>query len=105
MHRIRLEDGVKLNRDFLRRLNSKQGEVVLKEINELRDAGIIYVIPDSEWVSLIHIFPKRGLSVVSNNKGDMMSHAQLRAIGCVWIIRSLTKLPIKTISLSFLMIK
>ncbi|CAM8987836.1 unnamed protein product [Rhodiola kirilowii] len=73
MHRINLEEGVKPSREMLRRLNPKLSEVVFKEITKLRDAGIIYSVPDSEWVSPIHVVPKKGgLTVVQNAKGELV---------------------------------
>ncbi|CAM8930795.1 unnamed protein product [Rhodiola kirilowii] len=73
MHRINLEENVKLSRELLRRLNPKLSEVVFKEITKLRDAGIIYSVPDSEWVSPIHVVPKKGgLTVVQNDKGELV---------------------------------
>ncbi|CAM8990149.1 unnamed protein product [Rhodiola kirilowii] len=73
MHRINLEEDVKPSREMLRRLNPKLSEVVFKEITKLRDAGIIYSVPDSEWVSPIHVVPKKGgLTVVKNDKGELV---------------------------------
>ncbi|CAM8978924.1 unnamed protein product [Rhodiola kirilowii] len=73
MHRINLDDDVKPSREMLRRLNPKLSEVVFKEITKLRDAGIIYSVPDSEWVSPIHCIPKKGgLTVVKNDKGELV---------------------------------
>ncbi|CAM8998028.1 unnamed protein product [Rhodiola kirilowii] len=73
MHRINLEENVKPSRELLRRLNPKLSEVVFKEITKLRDAGIIYSVPDSEWVSPIHVVPKKGgLMVVQNDKGELV---------------------------------
>ncbi|CAM8923321.1 unnamed protein product [Rhodiola kirilowii] len=73
MHRINLEENVKPSRELLRRLNPKLSEVVFKEITKLRDTGIIYSVPDSEWVSPIHVVPKKGgLTVVQNEKGELV---------------------------------
>ncbi|CAM8942724.1 unnamed protein product [Rhodiola kirilowii] len=73
MHRINLEENVKPSRELLRRLNPKLSEVVFKEVTKLRDAGIIYSVPDSEWVSPIHVVPKKGgLTVVQNDKGELV---------------------------------
>ena len=35
-------------------------EVVRKEIVRLLDAGIIYPVKESEWVSPVHCVPKKG---------------------------------------------
>ncbi|CAM8931446.1 unnamed protein product [Rhodiola kirilowii] len=69
MHRIHLEDDAKPSSEHLRRLNPNLNEVVFKEIAKLCDAGIIYSVVDLEWVSPIHVVPKKGgLTVVTNNK-------------------------------------
>ncbi|CAM8969053.1 unnamed protein product [Rhodiola kirilowii] len=74
MHRINLEENAKPSREFLRRLNPKLSNVVFKEITKLRDAGIIYSVPDSEWVSHIHVVPKKGeLTIVQNDKGELVT--------------------------------
>ncbi|CAM8948467.1 unnamed protein product [Rhodiola kirilowii] len=73
MHRINVDKNAKPSREFLRRLNPNLSEVVFKEITKLRDAGIIYSVPDSEWVSPIHVVPKKGgLTVVQNDKGELV---------------------------------
>jgi hypothetical protein len=42
-------------------------------VNKLLDAGIIYPIFDSKWVSSIHIVPKRvGLMVVKNKDNELV---------------------------------
>ena len=53
-HKIKLEDNAKPVRDPQRRLNPKMKEVVRKEILKLLEAGIIYPVADSEWVSPVH---------------------------------------------------
>ena len=48
-------------------------EVVKKEIMKMLDAGIIYPISDSKWVSPVHVVPKKGgLTVVENEKGELV---------------------------------
>ena len=59
-HTITLEKDAKPNRDPQRRLNPPMMEVVQKEILKWLDAGVIYPIADSEWVSPIHVVPKKG---------------------------------------------
>ncbi|CAN6447216.1 unnamed protein product [Victoria cruziana] len=71
MHRIHLEEGRKPSREFQRRLNPALKEVVKKEIIKWLDAGIIYPISDSEWVSPIQMVPKKaGLTVIKNEHGE-----------------------------------
>ena len=60
MHRIHMEEGSKPSIENQRRLNPNMKEVVKKEIMKLLDAGIIYPISDSNWVSPIHVVPKKG---------------------------------------------
>ena len=48
-------------------------EVVRTKVIKLLDAGIIYPITDSKWVSPIHVVPKRvGLTVVKNKDNELM---------------------------------
>ena len=55
-----MEEGFKPSIENQRRLNPNMKEVVKKEIMKLLDAGIIYPISDSQWVSPIHVVPKKG---------------------------------------------
>ncbi|KAK8675809.1 hypothetical protein V6N13_033872 [Hibiscus sabdariffa] len=72
MHRILLEDGTKPSRESQRRLNPTMSEVVM-EILKLKDAGIIYPISDSKWVSPIHVVPKKtGITVVRNSNNELV---------------------------------
>ena len=45
-------------------------EVVKKEVVKLLDAGIIYPISDSEWVSPLQVVPKKGGMIVIKNERD-----------------------------------
>jgi hypothetical protein len=58
MHKIHLEGNSKPLREPQRRLNPAMQEVVRMEVIKLLDAGIIYPIFDSKWVSLIYVVPK-----------------------------------------------
>ncbi|XP_055960233.1 uncharacterized protein LOC126678772 [Mercurialis annua] len=74
MHKIHLEDESKRSTQRQRRLNPNMKEVVHKEIVKLLDAGIIYPISDSGWVSPIQCVPKKGgITVVENDKGEQIS--------------------------------
>ena len=58
--------------DHQHRLNSKMKEVVRTEILKLLEAGIIYPIAHSRWVSLVHCVPKKGgITVVPNDKNEL----------------------------------
>nr|KAJ0212571.1 hypothetical protein LSAT_V11C400157210 [Lactuca sativa] len=73
MHKILMEDECKPSRDAQRRLNPPKMEVVKKEILKLLNAGMIYPISDSKWVSPVQVILKKtGITVVENNKGMMV---------------------------------
>ncbi|XP_031393661.1 uncharacterized protein LOC116205261 [Punica granatum] len=73
MHRILLEKDAQPKRDPQRKLNPTMKEVVMKEILKLLDLGIIYPISDSQWVSPIHVVPKKtGLTLVKNERGELV---------------------------------
>jgi hypothetical protein len=72
-HRIPMEDQCKPVVDHQRRLIHAMREVVKEEVIKLLDAGIIYPVPHSEWVSLVHCVPKKGvLTVVKNEKNELI---------------------------------
>ncbi|CAM8923882.1 unnamed protein product [Rhodiola kirilowii] len=74
MHRILLEDGAKPSREPQRRLNPIMMEIVQKEIQKLLDADVIYPISDSQWVSLVHVVPKKsGITVEEDAEGKMVT--------------------------------
>ena len=56
-HHIYFEDDAKASREPQRRLNPKLKEVVKGEVLKLLDAGIIYHISDSRWVSPVQVVP------------------------------------------------
>ena len=59
MHRILLEDGHKPSVEAQRRLNLTMKEVERKEVLKWLDAGVIYPISDSLWVSLVQVVKKK----------------------------------------------
>jgi len=59
MHKIKMEDEYKPVVQPQRRLNPTMKEVVKKEVLKLLEAGMIYPISDSEWVSPVHVVPKK----------------------------------------------
>ncbi|CAM8913896.1 unnamed protein product [Rhodiola kirilowii] len=74
MHRISLEDGAKPSREHQRRLNPIMMEIVQKEIQKLLDADVIYPISDSQWVSPVHVVPKKcGITVEEDAEGNMVT--------------------------------
>ena len=73
MHNILLEDGAKPVRQPQRRLNPVISDVVKKKVTKLLQVGIIYPISDSQWVSPIHVVPKKtSLTVVKNEKEELI---------------------------------
>ena len=58
MHQIHPEENVKTSREARRNLNPFLKEVVRVEVMKLLDAGIIYPISDSQWVSPMQVMPK-----------------------------------------------
>ena len=68
-----MEKDAKPVRDPQRRLNPKMKEVVRKEILKLLEAGIIYPVADSDWVSPVNCVPKKGgITVVRNDKDEFL---------------------------------
>ena len=54
-------------------VNPKMKDVVRTEVLKLLAAGIIYLIADSKWVSLVHCVPKKGgMTVVPNDKNELI---------------------------------
>ncbi|TQD93529.1 hypothetical protein C1H46_020876 [Malus baccata] len=73
MHKILMEDGVKPAIDAQRRLNPIMKEVVRNEVMKLLDAGMIYPISDSKWISPTQVVPKRsGITVVKNDNNELV---------------------------------
>ena len=58
-HRIFLEDESRLVREAQRRLNPKVWEVVKEEILQWLNVEIIYPISDNQWMSQVHVVPKK----------------------------------------------
>ncbi|GJW67151.1 reverse transcriptase domain-containing protein [Tanacetum coccineum] len=56
-----------------RRVNPKIHDVIKKEVEKLLDAGLIYPISDSPWVSPVHCVPKKGgMTVVTNEENELV---------------------------------
>jgi hypothetical protein len=68
-----MEPDAKLVIEYQRRLIPKMKEVVRNEVLKLLDAGIIYTIANSRWVSHIHCIPKKGgITVVPNENNELI---------------------------------
>ena len=73
MHMILLEDNAKTSIEHQRRLNPVMKEVFIKEVLKWLNAGFIYAISDSPWVSPVHVVPKKGgFTVIKNEKNELI---------------------------------
>nr|GEU62598.1 reverse transcriptase domain-containing protein [Tanacetum cinerariifolium] len=59
-HKILLEDDFSPKVQSQRRVNPKIHDVIKKEVKKLLNAGLIYPISDSPWVSPVDCVPKKG---------------------------------------------
>ncbi|GJX44753.1 reverse transcriptase domain-containing protein [Tanacetum coccineum] len=72
-HKILIENDFKPVVQHQRRVNPKIHEVMKKEVLKLLDAGLIYPISDSPWVSPVHCVPKKGgFTVVENDENELI---------------------------------
>ncbi|KAI5391416.1 hypothetical protein KIW84_076284 [Lathyrus oleraceus] len=84
MHKILMEEDFKPVAQPQRRLNPTMKEVVRKEVVKLLDAGMIYPISDSPWVSPVHVVPKKGgMTVIRNDKDELIPTKVARGGECV----------------------
>ena len=78
--------------DHQRCLNPKMKEVVRNEILKLLEAGIIYLVADSQWVSHVHCVPKKGgITVVPNDKNELIPQRIVTGYRMVIDFRKLNK--------------
>nr|GFA18281.1 reverse transcriptase domain-containing protein [Tanacetum cinerariifolium] len=72
-HKILMEEDYKPTVQHQRRVNPKIHDVIKKEVEKLLDAGLIYPISDSPWVSPVHCVPKKvGFTVVENEENKLI---------------------------------
>nr|GEW88777.1 reverse transcriptase domain-containing protein [Tanacetum cinerariifolium] len=72
-YKILMEDDYKPAVQSQRRVNPKIHEVIKKEVIKLLEAGMIYPISDSPWVSPIHCVPKKGeITVVEIENNELI---------------------------------
>nr|GFA05172.1 reverse transcriptase domain-containing protein [Tanacetum cinerariifolium] len=72
-HKILMEEDYKPAVQHQRQINPKIHDVIKKEVEKLLDAGLIYPISDSPWVSPVDCVPKKGGStVVENEKNELI---------------------------------
>nr|GEX63202.1 putative reverse transcriptase domain-containing protein [Tanacetum cinerariifolium] len=73
LHKILLEEDFSPKVQSQRRVNPKIHDVIKKEVEKLLDAGLIYPISDSPWVSPIHCVPKKGgMTVIKNEENKLV---------------------------------
>ena len=73
MHKILMEESYKRSIKHQRRLNPVMKEVVRVEVLKLLNAGIIYAISNSGWVSPVQVVPKiGGITMVRNEKIELL---------------------------------
>ena len=102
-HKINMEPDAKPVVDHQRRSNPKMKEVIRTEILKLLEAGIIYPIADSRWVSLVHCVPKKGgINVVPNDKNELIPQRIVTDYRMVIDYRKLNKATRKDHTLCFL---
>nr|GFB02132.1 reverse transcriptase domain-containing protein [Tanacetum cinerariifolium] len=72
-HKILLEEEHSPKVQSQRRVNPKIHDVIKKEVEKLLDAGLIYPISDSPWVSPIHCVPKKGgMTVIKKDENELI---------------------------------
>ena len=73
MHKILLEDNAKTSIEHQRRLNPVIKDVVRKKGLIWLNAGFIYSISDSSWVSPVHVVPKKGgFTMIKNERNELI---------------------------------
>nr|GEZ03435.1 reverse transcriptase domain-containing protein [Tanacetum cinerariifolium] len=72
-HKILIEEDFEPVVQYQRRVNPKIHDVIKQEVLKLLNAGLIYPISDSPWVSPVHYVPKKGgFTVVENEDNELI---------------------------------
>ncbi|GKD24209.1 reverse transcriptase domain-containing protein, partial [Tanacetum coccineum] len=72
-HKILMEEDYEPSVQSQGRVNPKIHDVIKKEVEKLLDAGLIYPISDSPWVSPVHCVPKKGgMTVITNDENELI---------------------------------
>nr|GEV79577.1 retrovirus-related Pol polyprotein [Tanacetum cinerariifolium] len=72
-HKILMEEDFTPTVQHQRRVDPKTHDVIKQEVIKLLDAGLIYPIYDSPWVSPVHCVPKKGgFTVVENEDNELI---------------------------------
>nr|GEU96376.1 reverse transcriptase domain-containing protein [Tanacetum cinerariifolium] len=83
--KILMEEGFEPMVQHQRSVNPKIHDVIKQEVLKLLDAGLIYPISDSPWVSPVHCAQKKGgFTVVENEENELIS-TRLVTGWCVYI--------------------
>ncbi|XP_075499196.1 uncharacterized protein LOC142537576 [Primulina tabacum] len=74
MHKILMQESYSPYVDHQRRLSPAMKEVLRDEVLKLLNAGVIYAISDSSWVSPVQVVPEKGgITVVRNENNELIS--------------------------------
>nr|GEU93028.1 reverse transcriptase domain-containing protein [Tanacetum cinerariifolium] len=76
-HKILIEEDFTPAVQHQRRVNPKIYDVIKQEVIKLLDAGLIYPISDSPWVSSVHYVPKKGGFIVVENEDNELIPTRL----------------------------
>nr|GEU68017.1 reverse transcriptase domain-containing protein [Tanacetum cinerariifolium] len=76
-HKILMEEDFEPAVQHQRRVNPKINDFIKQEVIKLLDAGLIYPISDSPWVSRVHCVPKKGGFTMVENKDNELILARL----------------------------
>nr|GFB98685.1 reverse transcriptase domain-containing protein [Tanacetum cinerariifolium] len=72
-HKIFMEEDFEPAVQHQKRVNPKIHDVIKQEVIKLLEAGLIYPISDSPWVSPVHCVPKKGgFTVVENEDNELI---------------------------------
>nr|GEY04103.1 reverse transcriptase domain-containing protein [Tanacetum cinerariifolium] len=69
-HKVLMEEDFEPAVQHQRRINLKIHDFIKQEVLKLLDAGLIYPISESPWVSPVHYVPKKGGFTVVENKDN-----------------------------------
>nr|GFA17495.1 reverse transcriptase domain-containing protein [Tanacetum cinerariifolium] len=76
-HKILMEEDFEPAVQHQRRVHPKNHDVIKQEVLKLLEAGLIYPISDSPWVSPVHCVPKKGGFTVVENKDNELIPTRL----------------------------
>ncbi|GJT82218.1 reverse transcriptase domain-containing protein [Tanacetum coccineum] len=95
-HKILMEEDYTPAVQHQRRVNPKIHDVIKKEVEKLLNAGLIYPISDSPWVSPVHCVPKKsGFTVVENEQNELIPTRLVTGWRvCIDYLKSYFQIPI-----------